>query len=173
MVTAPPIFDAPPLGTRPRGSKGAYLKEETKRSIFALYSSLIRVIGAEQSASKGRRKFSRKRAKMSAGADILPCADILACFGQVVPVQAAVPVRQAWRPYKLGRSVNRSHLRTRRWRDNTFRTRSSAGLRRRAEWRVCRAQIVRSLDADLNCRPPTFQLLPYLMIYIIRRGHVC
>jgi hypothetical protein len=112
-----------PLWTRPQGPKGAYLKEEAKRSIFALYSSLIRVIGAEQSASKGRRKFSRKRAKMSAGADILPCADILACFGQVVPVQAAVPVRQAWRPYKLGRFVNRSHLRTRRWRSNTFRRR--------------------------------------------------
>ena len=40
MVTAPPIFDAPPLWTRPRGSKGAYLKEETKRNIFPLYSSV-------------------------------------------------------------------------------------------------------------------------------------
>ena len=111
MVTAPPIFDAPPLGTRPRGSKGAYLKEETKRNIFPLYSSLIRVIGAEQSALKDRRKFSEKRAKMYAQTFHLG-ADILACFGQVVPVQAAAPVRQAWRPYKLGRFVNRSHLRT-------------------------------------------------------------
>jgi hypothetical protein len=39
------------------------LKEETKRNIFPLYSSLIRVIGAEQSASKGRRKFSEKGPK--------------------------------------------------------------------------------------------------------------
>ena len=59
----PAYFDAPPLWTRPRGSKGAYLKEETKRNIFPLYSSLIRVIGAEQSASKGRRKFSEKGPK--------------------------------------------------------------------------------------------------------------
>ena len=26
--------------------------------------------------------------------------------------------------------------------------------------------------AYLNCRPPTFQLLPYLLFYIIRREHV-
>ena len=50
----------------------------------------------------------RKRVKMSAAADIPRDADILACFGQVVPVQAAVPVRQTCRPYKLGRSENRS-----------------------------------------------------------------
>jgi hypothetical protein len=74
--------------------------------------------------------------------------------------------------YKLSGFVNRSHLRTGWWRDNTFRERSSAGLRRRTEWRVCRAQIVRSLDAYLNCRPPTFQPLSYLMFYIMRRGHV-
>ena len=80
---------------------------------------------------------------MSAAANISRDADILACFGQVVPVQPAVPVRQRRRPYKLSGFVNRFHLGTRWWRVNTFRVRSSAGLRRRTEWRVCRAQIVR------------------------------
>ena len=96
----------------------------------------------------------------------------MACFRQVVPVQPAVPVRRTRRPYKLSGFVNRSHLRTEWWRGNTFRERSSAGLRMRIEWRVCRAQIVRSLGAYLNCRPPTFQLLSYLMFYIMRRRHV-
>ena len=73
----------------------------------------------------------------------------MACFRHGVPVPPAVPVRQTRRPYKLSGFVNRSHLRTRRWRSNTFRTsrtrrtRTSAGLRRRAEWRARRAQIVR------------------------------
>ena len=160
MASAPPSFDAAPLWPRPRGPEGAHLKEETKRNRFPLHSSLIRVLGAEQSALKDRRKFSEKRVKMHAPTFHLG-ADILACFRHGMPVQAAVPVRQTCRPYKLSGFVNRSHLRTRRWRSNTFRTsrtsrtsrtRTSAGLRRRAEWRVRRAQIVRSLDADLNCR---------------------
>ncbi len=87
--------------------------------------------------------FLRKRVRMSAAAYISRDADILACFGQVVPVQPAVPVRQTRCPYKLSGFVNRFHLGTRWWRVNTFRERSSAGLRRRTEWRVCRAQIVR------------------------------
>jgi hypothetical protein len=85
----------------------------------------------------------RKRVKMLAAADIPRDADILALFGQVVPVQPAVPVRRTRRPYKLSGFVSRFHLGTARRRGNTFRERSSAGLRRRAEWRVCRAQIVR------------------------------
>ena len=101
------LFDAALLWPRPRGPKGAHLKEESKRNRFPFYSSLIRVLGAEQSAPKDRQKFSEKRAKMYAQTFHLG-ADILACFGQVVPVQAAVPVRQAWRPYKLGRFENRS-----------------------------------------------------------------
>jgi hypothetical protein len=121
--------------------------------------------------------FLRKRVKMSAAANISRDADILACFGQVVPVQPAVPVRRTRRPYKLSGFVSRFHLGTARRRGNTFRERSSAGLRRRAEWRVCRAQIVRDWTptfpgADLNCWPPTFQLLSYLMFYIIGREHV-
>jgi hypothetical protein len=40
----------------------------------------------------------RKRVKMSAAADISMDADILAGFGQVVPVQPAVPVRETRRP---------------------------------------------------------------------------
>ena len=61
------------------------------------------------------------------------------------------------RPYKLSGFVNRSHLRTGWWRDNTFRERSSAVLRRRTEWRVCRAQIVRRLDAYISGRLPQLQ----------------
>ena len=52
-------------------------------------------------------------------------------FWQVVPVQQAVPVRQRRRPYKLSGFVSRFHLGTAWWRVNTFRERSSAGLRRR------------------------------------------
>ena len=69
--------------------------------------------------------FSKKRVRMSAA------ADILAYFWQVVPVQQAVPVRQRRRPYKLSGFVSRFHLGTAWWRVNTFRERSSAGLRRR------------------------------------------
>ena len=94
---------------------------------------------------------------MSAAANISRCADILTHFGQVVPVQPAVPVRQRRRPYKLSGFVNRFHLGTGWWRVNTFRERSSAGLRRRTEWRVCRAQIVRSLDAYISGRLPQLQ----------------
>ena len=70
LASAPPYFDAAPLWPRPRGPKGAHLKEETKMNSFLLHSSLIRVLGAEQSAPKDRRKFSEKRVKMSAAADI-------------------------------------------------------------------------------------------------------
>ncbi|MFN9981223.1 MAG: hypothetical protein ACK53Y_14960, partial [bacterium] len=63
LAPAPPSFDAAPHWPRPRGSKGAHLKEETKRNRFLLYSSLIRVLGAEQSAPKDRRKFSEKGSK--------------------------------------------------------------------------------------------------------------
>jgi hypothetical protein len=91
---------------------------------------------------------------MLAAAYISRDADILACFGQVVPVQPAVPVWQRRRPYKLSGFVNRFHLGTGWWRVNTFRERSSDGLRRRTEWRVCQAQIVRSLDAYISGRLP-------------------
>jgi hypothetical protein len=57
---APPFFDAAPRWPRPRGPKEAHLKEETKMNSFLLYSSLIRVLGAEQSAPKDRRKFLEK-----------------------------------------------------------------------------------------------------------------
>ncbi len=94
-------------------------------------------------------------------------ADILACFGQVVPVQPAVPVRRTRRPYKLSGFVSRFHLGTARRRGNTFRERSSAGLRRRAEWRVCRAQIVRDWTPTsiLGRRHFSFCLLFYLFYF--------
>ncbi len=57
------FIDVAPLQPRQRGPKGAYLKEEPKRNIFPLYSSLIRFLGAEQSVPKGRRKFSEKGSK--------------------------------------------------------------------------------------------------------------
>jgi hypothetical protein len=40
---------------------GAHLKEETKMNNFLLHSSLIGVLGAEQSAPKDRRKFPEYR----------------------------------------------------------------------------------------------------------------
>jgi hypothetical protein len=40
-------------------SQGAHLKEETNMNNFLLHSSLIRVLGAEQSAPKDRRKFPK------------------------------------------------------------------------------------------------------------------
>ena len=66
VVDPRPFFGPTSQRPRPRGPKGAHLKEETKRNRFPLYSSLIRVLGAEQSAPKDRRKFSEKRAKMHA-----------------------------------------------------------------------------------------------------------
>ena len=116
--------------------------------------------------------FSRKRVKMSAAADIWKGADILACFDKSCRYN---------KPCQYGRDA--AHISwADLWADSTWglqgdeatpsEERSSAGLRRRTEWRVCRAQIVRSLGAYLNCRPPTFQLLSYLMFYIMRRGHV-
>jgi hypothetical protein len=47
--------------SRPRGPKGAHLKEETKMNNFHLHSSLIGVLGTEQSAPKDRRKFPEFR----------------------------------------------------------------------------------------------------------------
>ena len=91
---------------------------------------------------------------MSAAANIRRGADILTCFGQVVPVQPAVPVRQRRRPYKLGGFVNRFHLGTARWRVNTFREEIFSRTEKETEWRVCRAQIVRSLDAYISGRLP-------------------
>ena len=63
ICASPAPFDTTPRWPRPRGPKGAHLKEETKRNRFPLHSSLIRVLGAEQSAPKDRRKFSEKGSK--------------------------------------------------------------------------------------------------------------
>ena len=52
-----------------------------------------------------------------------------------------------------------------------FRTRTSAGLRRRAEWRVRRDSKKFGRRPQLSAL--TFQLLLYLMIYIIRCRPVC
>ncbi len=57
---SPALFNAAPRWPRPRGPKGAHLKEGTKRNSFLLYSSLIGVLGAEQSAPKDRRIFPEK-----------------------------------------------------------------------------------------------------------------
>ena len=63
VCASPAPFGTAPRRPRPRGPKGAHLKEETKRNSFLLHSSLIRVLGAEQSAPKDRRKFPEKRWK--------------------------------------------------------------------------------------------------------------
>ena len=57
ICASPAPFGTAPRQPRPRGPKGAHLKEETKMNSFLLHSSLIRVLGAEQSAPKDRRKF--------------------------------------------------------------------------------------------------------------------
>jgi hypothetical protein len=81
------LFDAAPLWPRPRGPKGAHLKEESKRNRFPLYSSLIRVLGAEQSAPKDRRKFPEKGGNIG-GRQHFEGRGHFDTFGQVVPVQA-------------------------------------------------------------------------------------
>jgi hypothetical protein len=116
--------------------------------------------------------FMQKRVKMSAAADIQKDAVILACFGQVVPVQPAVPVRRTRRPYKLSRFVSRFHLGTARRRGNTFRGEIFSRTEKENRVESLPSPNSKRLDADLNCRPPTFQLLSYLMFYIIGREHV-
>ncbi len=54
ICASPAPFDTAPRWPRPRGPKRAHLKEETKMNNFLLHSSLIRVLGAEQSAPKDR-----------------------------------------------------------------------------------------------------------------------
>ena len=117
------LFDAAPHWPRPRGPKGALLKEETKRNRFPLYSSLIRVLGAEQSAPKDRRKFSEKGSKCRRPPTFRGTPTFWHVLDRSCRYNHAGTVRQTRRPYKLGRFVNRSHLRTRRWRSNTFRRR--------------------------------------------------
>ncbi len=127
LVQAPPSFDAAPHWPRPRGPKGAHLKEESKRNRFLLYSALIRVLGAEQSAPKDRQKFSEKRVKMSTAVDISKGADILTHLDRSCQYKHAGTVRQTRRPYKLGRSESRSHLGTAWRRGNTIRERALQG----------------------------------------------
>ena len=104
---------------------------------------------------------------MSAAANISRDADILACFGQVVPVQPAVPVRRTRRPYKLSGFVSRFHLGTARRRGNTFRGEIFSRTEKENRVESLPSPNSKRLDADLNCRPPTFKLLSYLMIFII------
>jgi hypothetical protein len=56
-ISAP--FGASSQWPRPRGPKGAHLKEETKLNNFVLYGFLIEGLGAEQLAPKDRQKFSK------------------------------------------------------------------------------------------------------------------
>ncbi len=58
---SPPLFGSTSQRPRPRDPKGSHLKEETKMNNFLLHSSLIGVLGAEQSAPKYRRKFPEFR----------------------------------------------------------------------------------------------------------------
>ncbi|MFN9941183.1 MAG: hypothetical protein ACK56I_17060, partial [bacterium] len=69
-------------------------------------------------------------------------------------VQQAVPVRQRRRPYKLSGSVSRFHLGTAMWRVNTFIEEIFRRSVKVTEWRVCRAQIVRTLVAFISGRIP-------------------
>ncbi len=59
ILTIPAPFGASSQWPRPRGPKGAHLKEETKLNNFLLYGFLIEGLGAEQLAPKDRRKFSK------------------------------------------------------------------------------------------------------------------
>ena len=109
---------------------------------------------------------------MSAAADIQKDAEILLGFGQVVPVQPAVPVRRTRRPYELSGFVSRFHLGTARRRDNTFTGEIFSRTEKESRVESLLSPNSKRLDADLNCWPPTFQLLSYLMFYIIGREHV-
>ena len=144
VCASPALFGTAPRWPRPRGPKGAHLKEETKMNSFLLHSSLIRVLGAEQSAPKDRRKFPEKGGNIR-GRKYL---DRTRIFGQVMPVQQAGTVRQRRRPYKLGRSESRSHLRTAWRRGNTiWEESSSAGLRRSQKLEILPSPNSKSLGA--------------------------
>ncbi len=73
--TIPAPFGATSQWPRPRGTKGAHLKEETKLNNFLLYSFLIGDLGAEQLAPKDRQKFSKytRPPKFLRSAQILDC----------------------------------------------------------------------------------------------------
>jgi len=73
VCPSPAPFSTAPRRPRPRGPKGAHLKEETKMNNFLLHSSLIRVLGVEQLAPKDRRKFPEYTRPQIFGLD----ADIL------------------------------------------------------------------------------------------------
>jgi hypothetical protein len=94
VCASPAPSGTAPRGPRPRGPKGAHLKEETKMNNFLLHSSLIRVLGAEQSAPKDRQKFPEYMRPQIFGQD----ANILASRAGTT----AGTVRQRRRPYKLG-----------------------------------------------------------------------
>jgi hypothetical protein len=79
---------------------------------FLLHSSLIRVLGAEQSAPKDQRKFPEYSRPRTFGQD----ANILAGRAGTT----AGTVRQRRRPYKLGGLRADSHLRTAWRRGNTI-----------------------------------------------------
>ena len=69
------------------------MKEETKMNNFLLHSSLIRVLGVEQSAPKDRRKFPEYTRPQIFGLD----ADILTSRASTT----AGTVRERRPPYKL------------------------------------------------------------------------
>ncbi len=94
ICASPAPFGTAPRWPRPRGLKGAHLKEETKMNNFLLHSSLIRVLGAEQSAPKDRRKFPEYAHPQIFGLE----ADILTNRAGTT----AGTVQQRRRPYKLG-----------------------------------------------------------------------
>ena len=73
VCASPAPFSTAPRRPRPRGPKGAHLKEETKMNNFLLHSSLIGVLGAEEAVPKDRRKFPEYRRPQIFGqsADIL------------------------------------------------------------------------------------------------------
>ncbi len=83
LCASPAPFSTAPRRPRPRGPKGAHLKEETKMNNFLLHSSLIRVLGAEQS---GPLKIGEN------SQNIRPCRylDWTQIFWQVVAVQQPV-----------------------------------------------------------------------------------
>ena len=120
-----------------------HLKEETKMNSFLLHSSLIRVLGAEQSAPKDRRKFPEKRWKYSRPRTF----DRARIFWQVVPVQ---------QPVRYGRDA--AHISWAVWeqipledcmeeRQHHLRESSSAGLRRSQKLEILPSPNSKSLDA--------------------------
>ncbi len=91
---------------------------------------------------------------MSAAADILRDADILACFGQVVPVQPEVQVRRTRRPYKLSGFVSRFHLGTARRRGNTFREEIFSRTEKESRVESLPSPNSKRLYADISGRRP-------------------